>query len=210
MPPLESLVETLGVSRATVRQAFGILEREGLIHRSRGSGTYVNDALPETFKLTLPKNWAETVALSSALGTTTIMEANADLPLPTSLGMDCPYSQTGSFQYLRRIHTTSSGPFCYTEVYLDREIYRQHPARYRHSTVAPVLDELHGEELTHAGQLLTILEAGADSAEALQLPLSSPVAEIRRFACIKDRVIYFARLEIPTRYVQMKFDLLNT
>ena len=210
VPPLESLVETLGVSRATVRQAFGILEREGLIHRSRGSGTYVNDELPETFKLTLPKNWAETVALSSALGTTTIMEANADLPLPASLGMDCPFSQTGSFQYLRRIHTTSSGPFCYTEVYLDREIYRQHPARYRHSTVAPVLDELHGEELTHAGQLLTIIEAGADSAEALQLPLSSPVAEIRRFACIKDRVIYFARLEIPTRYVQMKFDLLNT
>ena len=210
VPPLESLVETLGVSRATVRQAFGILEREGLIHRSRGSGTYVNDELPETFKLTLPKNWAETVALSSALGTTTIMEANADLPLPASLGMDCPFSQTGSFQYLRRIHTTSSGPFCYTEVYLDREIYRQHPGRYRHSTVAPVLDELHGEELTHAGQLLTIIEAGADSAEALQLPLSSPVAEIRRFACIKDRVIYFARLEIPTRYVQMKFDLLNT
>jgi GntR family transcriptional regulator len=207
VPPLESLVSTLGVSRATIRQAFGILEREGLIHRSRGSGTYVNDDLPETFKLTLPKTWAETVALSSALGTTTIMEANADVPLPASLGMDCPYSTVGSFQYLRRIHTTSSGPFCYTEVYLDRDLYRQHPARYRHSTIAPVLDELHGKSLTHAGQLLTIIEAGADSAEALHLPLAAPVAEIRRFACIDDRVIYFARLEIPTRYVQMKFDL---
>jgi len=207
VPPLESLVNTLGVSRATIRQAFGILEREGLIHRSRGSGTYVNDDLPETFKLTLPKTWAETVALSSALGTTTIMEANADVPLPASLGMECPYSTVGSFQYLRRIHTTSSGPFCYTEVYLDRDLYRQHPARYRHSTIAPVLDELHGKSLTHAGQLLTIIEAGADSAEALHLPLAAPVAEIRRFACIDDRVIYFARLEIPTRYVQMKFDL---
>ncbi len=209
VPPLESLVQTLGVSRATVRQAFGILEREGLIHRSRGSGTYVNDELPATFKLTLPKNWAETVALSSALGTTTIMEANADRPLPASLGMDCPHHKEGSFQYLRRIHTTSTGPFCYSEVYLDRDIYRQHPARYRHSTVAPVLNELHGKELSHAGQLLTIIEAGADSAEALHLPLSAPVAEIRRYACIKDRVIYFARLEIPTRFVQMKFDLLN-
>lgn len=207
VPPLESLVQTLGVSRATIRQAFGLLEREGLIHRSRGSGTYVNDELPETFRLTLPKTWAQTVALSSALGTTTIMESNADVALPASLGMECPYSTHGSFQYLRRIHTTSAGPFCYTEVYLDREIYRQHPARYRHSTVAPVLDELHGKSLTHAGQLLTIIEAGADSAEALHLPLAAPVAEIRRFACIQERVIYFARLEIPTRYVQMKFDL---
>ena len=209
VPALESLVETLGVSRATVRQAFGMLEREGLIHRSRGSGTYVNDELPATFKLTLPKTWAETVALSSALGTTTIMEANADMQLPASLGMDCPYSTAGSFQYLRRIHTTETGPFCYTEVYLDRDIYQQHPARYRHSTVAPVLNELHGRALSHAGQLLSIIEAGADSAEALHLPLSAPVAEIRRFACIQERVIYFARLEIPTCYVQMKFDLLN-
>ena len=55
VPALDSLVETLGVSRATVRQAFGLLEREGLIHRSRGSGTYVNHELPKTISMTLPK-----------------------------------------------------------------------------------------------------------------------------------------------------------
>lgn len=208
VPALESLVDTLGVSRATVRQAFGLLEREGLIHRSRGSGTYVNEDIPETHKLTLPKTWADTVALSKELGTTTLMESNADVPLPL-LGMECPYATNGRFQYLRRIHTTASGPFCYTEVYLERDIYRQHSARYRHSTIAPVLDELHGETLTHAEQLLTIIEAGADSAEALHLPLSAPVAELRRYACVNDDVVYFARLEIPTRYVQMKFDLLG-
>ena len=208
VPALDTLVDTLGVSRATVRQAFGLLEREGLIHRSRGSGTYVNENIPETHKLTLPKTWADTVALSKELGTTTLMESNADVPLPL-LGMECPYQTDGRFQYLRRIHTTSSGPFCYTEMYLERDIYRQHPARYRHSTVAPILHELHGDKLTHAGQLLTIIDAGADSAEALHLPLSAPVAEMRRYACIGEQVIYFARLEIPTRYVQMKFDLLG-
>jgi GntR family transcriptional regulator len=202
------MVDTLGVSRATVRQAFGLIEREGLIHRSRGSGTYVNDNIPEIYKLTLPKTWADTVALSKALGTTTLMASNADVHLPL-LGMDCPFDTEGRFQYLRRIHTTSSGPFCYTEVYLDRELYRQHPTRYRHSTIAPILDELHGDKLSHAQQLLTIIEAGADSAEALQLALAAPVAELRRFACIEERVVYFARLEIPTRYVQMKFDLLG-
>ena len=208
VPALENLVETLGVSRATVRQAFGILEREGLIHRSRGSGTYVNENIPETYKLTLPKTWADTVALSKELGTTTLMESNSDVPLPL-LGMECPFGTEGRFQYLRRIHTTTSGPFCYSEVYLEHDIYRQHPARYRHSTIAPILDELHGKRLTHAHQLLTIIEAGADSAEALQLPLSAPVAELRRYACIDQQVVYFARLEIPTRYVQMQFDLLG-
>jgi GntR family transcriptional regulator len=94
-------------------------------------------------------------------------------------------------------------------MYLERDLYRQHPTRYRHSAVAPILHELHGDKLTHAGQLLTIIEAGADSAEALHLPLSAPVAEMRRYACIGETVVYFARLEIPTRYVQMKFDLLG-
>ncbi len=208
VPALDTLVEDLGVSRATIRQAFGLLEREGLIHRSRGSGTYVNENIPQPVKLALPTSWEETVALSAALGTTTLMELSADVALPL-LGMDCPFDCKGSFQYLQRLHTTSTGPFCYSEVYLDRDIYRQHAARYRHATVVSVLNELHGDKLTHAEQLVSIIEAGADSAQALHLPLSAPVAELRRYACIGQRVIYFARLEIPTRYVQMKFDLIE-
>ena len=209
VPALDSLVETLGVSRATIRQAFGLLEREGLIHRSRGSGTYVNHELPETLKLTLPKTWAETIALSNALGTVTLMESAADVSLPPSLGMECPFDVSSRFQYWRRVHTTAAGPFCYTEVYLARDLYDKHPDRYRHTTLVPILDSLHGTELTHAKQLLTIIEAGEDSAEALHLPLTSPVAELRRFACIGDRVIYFTRLEVPTRFVQITFDLME-
>lgn len=209
LPPLELLVEQLGVSRATVRQSFGLLEREGLIRRSRGTGTYVNDNLPRKVRLALPRTWAETVALSNALGTTTLMESSAGVALPPALAADCDADHGADFQYLRRIHTTSTGPFCYSEVYLDHEIYRKHASRYRNSTVAPVLDALYRNQLTHARQMLSIIEAGSDSAEALQLPLSAPVAELRRFACIQNRVIYYARLEIPTRYVQIEFDLLE-
>ena len=209
VPALDSLVETLGVSRATVRQAFGLLEREGLIHRSRGSGTYVNHELPKTISMTLPKTWAETVALSNSLGTQTLTESNNDVALPSWLGMKCPYEKSGHFHYWRRVHTTSAGPFCYTEVYLANDIYDKHPERYRHRTVAPILDSLHGTEISHAEQLLTIIEAGSDSAEALHLPLATPVAELRRYACIGERVIYFTRLEVPTRYVQITFDLME-
>ncbi len=209
LPPLDVLVEQLGVSRATVRQSFGLLEREGLIHRSRGTGTYVNQNLPRKVRLALPRTWAETVALSNALGTTTLMESSAGVGLPPALAADCDADHSGHYQYLRRIHTTNTGPFCYSEVYLDHDIYRKHASRYRHSTVAPVLDALYRDQLTHARQMLSIIEAGSDSAEALQLALSAPVAELRRYACIQNRLIYYARLEIPTRYVQIEFDLLE-
>lgn len=210
VPALDTLVETLGVSRATVRQAFGLLEREGLIHRSRGSGTYVNENLPQMLTLTLPKTWAESVALSRILGNTIMLETRSQVPLPEVIGMECPYDTSGHFQYLRRVHNTDTGPFCYSEVYLLQEIYREHPARYRSSPVAPLLDQTHGKELSHAGQLLTIVEAGSDSAEVLHLPVSAPVAEVRRYACIGEQVVYFARLEIPTRYVQITFDMMES
>jgi GntR family transcriptional regulator len=38
-----TIAEVVGVSRQTVRQAFGRLEREGLIFRRQGDGTYVSE-----------------------------------------------------------------------------------------------------------------------------------------------------------------------
>jgi len=38
-----SIAESIGVSRQTVRQALARLEREGLVHRRQGDGTYVSE-----------------------------------------------------------------------------------------------------------------------------------------------------------------------
>lgn len=42
LPSENELSEQYGYSRQTVRQAFGVLEEEGLLRRERGSGTYVH------------------------------------------------------------------------------------------------------------------------------------------------------------------------
>lgn len=208
IPALEQLTKSLNVSRTTLRQAFGILEAEGLIQRSRGSGTFVR-ARNEEQRLLLPTTWSETVRLSRSLGTTTLRESSDDVELPANLrpiGKCCSPSR---YHYWRRIHTDQQKPFCYTEVYLSRDLYLQNPDRYRDSTVAPVLDELHRHQITCARQSLRIIEAGADSAQALQIPVSSPVAQLERYACVGDIIVYVARLEIPSRLVQMEHDLLT-
>ena len=192
IPPLEALMETYGISRATIRQALGQLEQDGLIRRSRGSGTFVNADLPETPTLLIPKTWAETVELSNQLGTVSLVESSADSPLPDTLGMPCAADRGGRFQYLRRVHTTEAGPFCYSEVFLESSLFRKHRAR-----------------ISEARQVLNVTEAGQESAESLRIPVSSPVAELRRYACIDGRVVYFARLEFPFRKVRMEFDLLS-
>lgn len=208
IPPLTELTALSGVARVTIRQAFGVLEKEGLIRRGRGSGTFVNENLPELAKLSLPKTWRETIELSDKLDTLSIAEAEDDVLLPEPLGMKCEFKRSGAYRYLRRVHGIDDVPVCFSEVYIGRSIYRRHASRFRSGTVAPVLQKLYGPRITASRQLMTIIEAGADSAHWLKIPISTSVAELRRFACIDDEVVYFARLEFPTRFVTLEFDLL--
>jgi len=208
IPPLEELADTLQVSRTTLRQAFAILESEGLIERSRGSGTFVRRK-PSVTRIALPTTWNDVVTLSRSLGTTTIKESTDNIALPNHLRPDDESNCSGRYQYWKRIHTDHDRPYFFTEVYLAREIYLLNPKKYRNSTVAPVLDELHRHEITKAKQFLSIIEAGSESALALQIPLSSPVVQLYRYACIGQRVVYVARMEIPSRLVQMEHDLLR-
>ncbi|MCM2252683.1 MAG: GntR family transcriptional regulator [Ramlibacter sp.] len=209
IPTLEELAAQTSVSRITLRQAFGVLEQEGLIRRGRGSGTFVNETIPEVFKLSLPTTWRETVDLSNKLGTISLMNFVDDARLPESLGMKCEFTRGDRYCLMRRLHKLDSTPFCTSEVYIDFATFNRYKKHFVSGTAAPVLEKYYGHRISHAVQSVTIIEAGADAAEALQIPISSPIAELRRFACLEDKVIYFARLEIPSRFVQLEFDLLG-
>ncbi len=73
----------------------------------------------------------------------------------------------------------------------------------------PVLDRFPGLRVSSARQRLSIIAAGAESAAALALPVGAPVAELRRHACADGVIVYYARIEFPTEYVCLDFDLLD-
>lgn len=50
IPTEQSLMETLGVARATIRQAMASLENEGLIRRIQGKGTFVEEDVRRKLK----------------------------------------------------------------------------------------------------------------------------------------------------------------
>ncbi|SPU49622.1 GntR family transcriptional regulator [Bordetella trematum] len=64
-----------------------------------------------------------------------------------------------------------------------------------------------GLEIREARQKITIADAGVESARALDLTVGDSVAEVRRYACDEHCLIYFARLEFPTKFVRLEFDL---
>jgi len=208
VPPLETLMQTYKVSRMTLRNALGILEAEHLIRRGRGKGTFVEPRTRAVTELELPTTWNEAVELSDVLGTQSIVESERAITELPAFGMHCNGHPVDSYQYLCRLHSKDGVPYCYSEVYIASSLFRRRKKQFKTSAAASVLARMPDVVISESRQKLTIIEAGFQSANALQLHAGESVAEVRRFACANDQIIYFARLEFPPKFVKLELDLL--
>lgn len=209
IPSLDTLVNTYGVSRMTLRQALTVLVEDGYVERSRGKGTFVRRKPPSVFELQLPTTWDETVALSDLLGTESITESDQPAMQLPPLCMKHQGVHATSYQYLCRVHTKDGVPYCYSEVYIASSVYEKHAALFKQAAVASALNKIPNLHIEHAHQKLKITQANLESANALHINAGDYVAEIRRTASANNELIYFARLEFPTDFVKLEIDLIK-
>ncbi|AZG15803.1 GntR family transcriptional regulator [Cupriavidus pauculus] len=208
IPSLDALCRQYGVARMTMHHALSQLDAEGLVDRARGRGTFVKAAGRARRPMALPTSWHEAVAVGGQLSTEAIVESTADVSLPTDLGMPCDFRRADAYHFLHRAHRVDGRPFAVGEVYIAADVFAREPEAFRQGASVPVLDRFPGLTVSAARQRLTIVPAGAEAARALALAVGAPVAELRRFACVDDVIVYYARIEFPTEYVCLDFDLL--
>lgn len=208
IPVLEVLMETYQVSRMTIRNALGVLEDEQLISRSRGRGTFVKRRPLDVSELQIPTTWQEAVNLSDMLGTHSITASEDEIYHLPFMGMTCRGSPVSSYKYLCRLHSRDGIPYCFSEVYVSMELFKKHEQAFLQSAAASVISRIPNLEVDESRQSLTIINAGFESANALKLDVGDSVAEVRRFACVNNEIIYYARLEFPTQFVKLDLDLL--
>lgn len=210
IPSLEALCQQYGVARMTMHHALSLLDDEGLVQRERGRGTFVRaDARPRRRQLSLPVTWDQAVAVGAQLGTEAIVESSGSVDLPDDLGMSCDGERAPAYHFLRRAHHVDGLPFAFGEVYIEAGLFARDPEAFRHGASVPVLDRFPGVTVSAARQRLSIISAGAESAASLHLAVGAPVAELRRFACVAGTIAYYARIEFPTEFVCLDFDLLD-
>ena len=171
------LAKIHGVSLMTARHALAGLEREGMVVRRRGAGTFV---APPKIHFNKLMSYTEQMASrslavsSKLLSLTTIdteQEIAARLALPAS----------SRLIKMERLRLGADEPFAIETCYLSADDFADltHAPLDRVSLFS-ILEHEYGLEIAHADEEIDATTADAHSARLLGVPYGSPILRIRQ------------------------------
>ncbi len=178
IPTVDDLALEFGVARATIRQALGLLEDEGLVDRFRAKGTFVKQRPQDRIWCEVETDWGG--LLRSRDGADIELLAQAIVPSapppPHEIG-----KLASSYLHLRRRHSRGGQPFLLAEVYVEEGLAAKIPQEaYTTKTAMNLVASLRGIKIADSRQTLTIGGADVETADYLGIPLNAPVAHVHR------------------------------
>lgn len=189
LPPLDVIAEQFGVAVVTVRQAIAILEKEGLVRRKQGRGTFVEgDYKQRNVWLRMESRWNTLVEKWEGIKPK-IIAVRDIVPCPPLA--DQEVTPAAHYHYMRRVHVAEGLPYAVVDIYLANHVYKLSPKRFDLERVLFVLDSLPSIKVKHARETLTISTADLETARLLSIPLNSPVGAVRRTLCDQHEVLIY-------------------
>ncbi len=170
---LEQLETEFQVARVTVRQAIDVLQKDGLVRRQQGKGTFVAPGIKDKRWLKLETNWSSLVAIIKDNVPKFIAVDEPPQPrLAEGDGRPAP-----EYRYLRSVQSKNNEPYAVASVHLACEVYESAPDAFDSHTALPILSTLDGVEIARAHQTLVIGSADTGTADLLKIALNAPTAE---------------------------------
>lgn len=192
IPVLEDLASEYGVARATVRQALGFLEQEGLIARFRGRGTFVTAKPKQEVWHDIPNNWEDIISSNKKLVAKFLDYGPAiRMPEPSHPAKHL----ADSYHYIRRLHSRGGVPYLIGSAYFDSKFAEgMSESEIKRSLILPKIIETKGFKVSQAHQTFTIGMAEPEVAHLLEIPLNSPILIVARSVFgPKDLLVYEAQ-----------------
>jgi GntR family transcriptional regulator len=193
LPSEAELCTEYGVSRATVRQALFELEKDGLIYRDRGRGTFVTDGAG--LKHLALKGTIENL-ITSGRGTRIKVLEYKETPPSSSLTKIFRLRGTQHVFQLELVRRFRKGPFGYSFIYLPPDLGRIVSRNELTETteIITFLEKKKGKRVHRANQAIDVGLAEGAVAEHLSVKPESPVLIIEREYYAKDGSIMFTSL----------------
>jgi GntR family transcriptional regulator len=180
MPTVNALSQECGVAPATIRQAIGILEEEGLIKRQRAKGTFVLRRPEDSLWCEVKTDWMGLLRSRDDAVIEILSDMVGGPPdfVPHPIGELAP-----AYRHLRRRHWRNEQPFLLADVYIDERYCKKiPPVEFKTKTALRLVVGIPGVNIVDARQTMTLGSADIETAEYLKLPLNAPVAHVNRSA----------------------------
>lgn len=169
LPSEPDLAKSLGVSRATLREAMRTFEAQGLIRRRQGSGTFVVGQMPVLEAglelLESLETMADRLGLEVTVSDLHVEALAAEEDVANGLGVAAGTRVTR----VRRVMREESRPVAYLIDVLPEEVLsaEQLPSHFKGSVLDFLLQR--GDQLTVSKAAISAIGAPADVAKALQI-----------------------------------------
>jgi GntR family transcriptional regulator len=191
IPIVDDLSTQYGVARATIRQALGILEAEGLITRQRAKGTFVSERVKQHLWLEMTTNWRGLMNAREG-AVIEVLKDEEVRSLPKRLHESGIPAE--SYRRLRRRHSRDGHIFLVADVFVEAEFYKLIPEAAFTTTTAMRLATFLPSKVGRAQQTITISAAGLEAAALLDLPLNAPVCLVDRSVTDeRDRLVLLSK-----------------
>jgi len=189
IPTVDELSGECGVARATIRQALGALEDEGLIERFRAKGTFVR-------RKPMPQLWCEVATDWSGLLLSrqdavieVLLDRHGQQPtaIPHPIGKVAP-----SYRRLQRRHARHNVPFLLANIFIDERLSARISKKdVETKTALRLIADIPGVKIKGARQTLTIGSADVETSDYLDVPLNAPIAIVHRSVVDQSGTLVF-------------------
>ncbi len=178
IPSEHSLADQYGIGRPTVRQATELLLRKRVLHRRRGSGTYVRTTQEEVDLFSL----AGTLSAFQKKGisiTGQILRGTRLLDVVPD--EENPFSGRKAF-FLSRLSLVGQVPVLIEDIYLHPELFHGiDKINLKGRSLSQIVDELYYLQPTGGKQNFRIGYLNSEKAKALDVSPSTPILLVKRF-----------------------------
>ncbi|MEX2147861.1 MAG: GntR family transcriptional regulator [Candidatus Rokuibacteriota bacterium] len=186
LPTEDDLIAAFGVSRVTVRQAFDVLRRRGLVERIAGRGSFVTSP-PGAYVMTIAS--IEDVVQAGADTDIRIIEWKAVRPAPA---VERRLHARRAY-VLRSVRSREGAPLCYSETYTTIDIGRRiERAELVRRTVLETIESKLGIQIGSAAEEISGAVADRALARHLSVPRGAPIVIVEMtFVDVEDRPIEY-------------------
>lgn len=177
IPSERELIDLLGVSRHTIRQAIGNLVNQGYLYRIAGKGTFVKDR-NLVYKENRYTSFTEEMEYLSKKLRNKVLSLEDDIA-SKSIANRLSINENDPIIKIKRVRIVDDIPVSYEMVFLSKDIAGEITQPIAEGSLIRYYENVLNLKIGHANETFESLLAIDKTAEKLIIPINSPLLLVR-------------------------------